>query len=241
MLLLSLDFESSGLDRQKDRITEVGAVLWSTTFNRAMETASYFVECEVPIPKEVSDITGITAPMLKKFGRPEVDAIEDVVYLMGLADAVIGQNVIQFDKHFLDNAGARLKIDIPKKLWIDTRTDLPPQVETKTLSYMAADHGFLNPFPHNAVADALTVLKIVALYDINEIVKRAQEPVLVVQAHQKFEDNAAAKKLKFGFKASLGKKWLKVIKESDLDGLVKSAPFNISIEKEITPQMVWYE
>ena len=241
MLLLSLDFETTGLDKQKDLITEVGAELWSTTFGRAMETASYFVDCELPISKEVSDITGITAPMLKKFGRSEVDAIEDVVYLANKADAVIGQNVIQFDKHFLDNAGKRLNIVIPEKLWIDTRTDLPPQVESKSLSYMAADHGFLNPFPHNAVADALTVLKIVALYDIDEIVKRAKEPVLVVRAHQKFDDNHLAKKLKFGFKANLGKAWLKVIKQSDLPQLTKDAAFDISVEKDITPQSVWYD
>ena len=106
---------------------------------------------------------------------------------------------------------------------------------------MAADHGFLNPFPHNAVADALTVLKIVALYDIDEIVKRAKEPVLVVRAHQKFDDNHLAKKLKFGFKANLGKAWLKVIKQSDLPQLTKDAAFDISVEKDITPQSVWYD
>ena len=241
MLLLSLDFETTGLDKQKDRITEVGAVLWSTSFHRAMETSSYFVDCGLSIPKEVTNQTGVTDAMIKKFGRSEQDAIEDVIYLANKADAFIGQNVVQFDKHFLDNAAARLGLKVPDKLWIDTRSDLPASVESKKLDYMAADHGFLNPFPHNAVADALTVLKIVALYDIDAMVKRAKEPTLVVRSHQKFEDNALAKKFKFGFKDKLGKAWLRVIKEGDLEQLGKDAPFDISVEKNITPQQVWYD
>ena len=119
-LLLSLDFETTGLNKESDRITEVGAVLWSTNFGRAMETTSFFVESSVPISKDVSAITGITDGMLKKFGIPEDEAILRVVELMNLSAAIIGQNVVQFDKHFLDNAGKRLKIVIPEKLWIDT-------------------------------------------------------------------------------------------------------------------------
>jgi DNA polymerase III subunit epsilon len=239
MILLSLDFETTGLDREKDRITEVGAVLWSTKANRAMETASFFVQSDVSVSKEVEALTGINNAMLKKFGRPESDAIDDVIYYAEQADAFIGQNVIQFDKHFLDNAAKRLNLKVPDILWIDTRTDLPLSVESKSLSYMACDHGFLNPFPHNAVGDALTVLKIASMYSIDDMVARAKEPNVVLSSLQKFEDNAAAKKLKFFWKPEF-KKWLRVVKASDVDVLAKSAPFGLSVEKGITPQQVWY-
>ena len=239
MLLNSLDFETTGLNRETDRITEVGTVLWSTKTTRAIETSSFPVKSGVSISKEVEAITGISNAMVKKFGVDEDWAIEEVIRFVEASEAVIGQNVVQFDKHFLYNAAKRLNLTVPERLWIDTRTDLPLSVETKSLSYMATDHGFLNPFPHNAVADALTVLKLVSMYNIDEMVARAKEPNVVLSSFQAFEENAAAKKLKFGWKPEL-KKWLRVVKSSDVDVLAKTAPFNVAVEKEISPEMVWY-
>ena len=244
MLVLSLDFETTGLDKVNDRITEVGMVLYSTKINRAIENSSYLVDAGLPVPARVTEITGISTGLIKKMGRPELDAIEDVAVLMDQADAIIGQNVIQFDKQFLDNAAKRLGITIPVKPWIDTRTDLPLSVETKSLIYMAADHGFLNPFPHNAIADGLTVLKLAALYDFDKMLARSKEPNVVLQSTQTFEQNEAAKKLKFGFKGNLGKRWFRVVKGGDVATLkaqAKEAGFDIvDVTKEITPEQVWY-
>ncbi|MGH7744616.1 MAG: 3'-5' exonuclease [Candidatus Dormibacteria bacterium] len=238
MILLSIDFETSGLNKESDRVTEVGAVLWSTTYSRAMETASYFVKTDIVIPKEVTDLTGINSAMLKKFGYEDRDAFDDLVSMAEQADAFIGQNVIQFDKIFFENWAKRYGQKIPEKLWIDIRTDLPG-VESKSLSYMAADAGFLNPFPHNAVADCLTVLRLVAKHNIDDVVARAKQPNIVIRAHQERSRNADAKKAKFLWKPEL-KAWLKVIKFGDLEEFAKTAPFDISVQKEITPEQVWY-
>lgn len=244
MLVLSLDFETTGLDKVNDRITEVGMVLYSTKINRAIENSSYLVDAGLPVPARVTEITGISTGLIKKMGRPEKDAIEDVAFLMEQADAIIGQNVIQFDKQFLDNAAKRLGITIPVKPWIDTRTDLPLSVETKSLIYMAADHGFLNPFPHNAIADGLTVLKLAALYDFDKMLARSKEPNVVLQSQQSFAQNELAKKLKFGFKPNLNKGWFRVAKASDVDGLRATAIASgfdiVDVTKEITPEQVWY-
>ena len=243
MLVVSLDFETTGLDKVNDRITEVGMVLYSTKINRAIENSSYLVDAGLPVPARVTEITGISTGLIKKMGRPEKDAIEDVAFLMEQADAIIGQNVIQFDKQFLDNAAKRLGVTIPVKPWLDTRTDLPLSVETKSLIYMAADHNFLNPFPHNAIADGLTVLKLAALYDFDKMLARSKEPNVVLQSMQTFEQNEVAKKLKFGFKANLGKGWYRVVKAGDVDTLLKQAQeagFNLSVEKDIMPEQIWY-
>lgn len=248
MILLSIDFETTGLDRVKDRITEVGAVLWTTTCNRPLEIASFFVKSDVVVPKEVTDLTGIHPAMIKRFGYDEKSSIENILTLAEYADAYIGQNVLSFDREFYLGAAQRNNLAVPDKLWIDTCSDLPG-VAKKTLTLMAAEAcdpvtgrhcGFINPFPHSALSDALTVLQLVSMFKIEDVVERAKQPVLVVQALHKFEDNHLAKKFKFEFKADLGKKWLKVIKESDLEQLAKEAPFNISIQTEITPQQVWY-
>lgn len=249
MILLSLDFETTGLDREADRITEVGCALWSTTFNRFLEVSSTFVDAGIPVPKRVTELTGINTAMIKKFGVEESWAIEEINRMASHADAFVGQNVLGFDKGFYENAAKRLNLPVVDKLWIDTCTDLPG-VEKKTLTLMAAEAkdpvsgrhcGFVNPFPHSALSDALTVLQLVSLHKIEDVVFRAKQPNVVVQSLQKFEDNNLAKELKFGFKDKLGKKWVRVVKQCDLDQLVKDAPFNVSILTDVTPQQVWYD
>lgn len=248
-VLLSIDFETTGLNRETDRITEVGLALWSTSFNRFLEVASFFVDAGIPIPKEVTDITGINTPMIKKFGVEESWAVEEIIRMASLADAFIGQNVIAFDKDFLLNAAKRTNQVVPDKLWIDTCSDLPG-VEKKTLTLMAAEAkdpvtgrhaGFINPFPHAALSDAMTVLQLVSMHKIEDVVARAKQPNLVVQSLQKFDDNHLAKKFKFGFKEKLGKKWVKVVKEGDLEQLTKDVPFDLSILKDVKPEQVWYD
>jgi DNA polymerase-3 subunit epsilon len=248
VILLSLDFETTGLNRQTDRITEVGAVLWTTARNRTLETQAFFVDAGLPVPQEVTDLTGIHPAMIKKFGVEEDYAVDEILRMALVADAYIGQNVKGFDREFLLNAAKRLNKTVPEKIWIDTCTDLPG-VEKQKLTLMAAEAkdpktgrhcGFVNPFPHSALSDAMTVLQLVSLFDIEAVMFRARQPEVVLQALHKFDDNHQAKKLGFVFKSDLGKRWLKVVKQSDVDELAKSAPFNVSIVTDVTPQQIWY-
>lgn len=250
MILLSVDFETTGLNRETDRITEVGYVLWSTGHMRMLQCESFFVKSDVPVPAEVTKKTGVTNGMLDKFGYSERDAIDSIIDVMEDAQAMIGQNIVQFDKPFLENAAKRLGKTLPVLPYIDTRTDLPPDVEPKTLTLMAAEAkdpktgrnvGFVNPFPHAALTDALTVLQLASLYDPDAMLARANEPNVVLQALHKFEDNHIAKQFGFGFKPNLGKRWLKVVKNSDLAILNKTCPINLTVLTDVTPQQVWYE
>ena len=51
------------------------------------------------------------------------------------------------------------------------------KIKTRSLPYLAADHGFLNPFPHRALFDVMTMIQIAGMYDINEILKYADSPI----------------------------------------------------------------
>lgn len=249
MILLSLDFETTGLDRDKDRITEVGYVLWSTGHMRMLQCESFFVKSDVPVPEEVTKKTGVTNKMLDRFGYTEIEAIDTIIEQMGNATAMIGQNIVQFDKPFLENAAKRAARDLPVLPWIDTRTDLPATVETKTLTNMAAELkdpktgrniGFVNPFPHAALTDALTVLQIASAFDPEVMLARSKEPNVILQSHQPMNQNHIAKEYKFGWKPNLGKRWLKVVKNSDLD-FYKTCPIELTIVTDLTPQQVWYD
>ena len=130
---------------------------------------------------------------------------------------------------------------IPEKLYIDTRTDLPG-VESKTLSYLAADHGFLNMFPHSALADVQTCIKIVSMYDIDQVVARAKEPTVILKAHVGFENNSLAKKRKFGwYNDNAGTKfWWKAVKQSDVQAETAHNEFDVSFMDGIPLEKLWY-
>ena len=227
MLLLSYDVESTGLDVIKDEVIEVGAVLWSTGQRKALESVGFLVQAEKPISEEITGITGITQAAVDAFGYESGDALGSVIDLMSQADVVIGHNVKRFDERITRSWASRLQTELPDKLWADTMTDIPG-VKGEQLVTMAAKHGFVNLFPHSALADCQTVVKLVSGYDIDKIIERAKSPTVVVQSHQGRHENDLVKKLQFRWNPDR-KIWWKAVKEMDIEQLKKDASFALSI------------
>ena len=240
MIILAFDLETTGLDPVADRPIEVGAIVYSTGKKRCLESAGFLVKTDVPIPEKITGITGIDQAAVNHFGFSSPDALEHLLELADLADAFIGQNIIRFDKRFLENWCKRENRTMPNKLWIDTYTDLPG-VEAKHLGYMAADAGFLNPFPHQALSDCQTVIKLFAMHDINTVIERAQSPTIVLLAHQAKNDNELAKARKFRWNSEY-KIWWKTVKELDKATEMTGAPFNITVAPpEILIEKLWHD
>ena len=65
MILLGLDFETTGLNFDTDRITEIGAVLWDTKEGKPIALHNHLVKHDdaPPITEEVEQLTGITQAM----------------------------------------------------------------------------------------------------------------------------------------------------------------------------------
>lgn len=246
MIILSFDLETTGLDAVKDRPIEVGAILYSTGQRKCIESAGYLVKSDVPVSEEITKITGITQAAVDKFGFPSAEALDNLNAMAEVADAFIGQNCIRFDKRFYDNWCNREQKSTVNKLWIDTRTDLPG-VEGKHLGYMAADAGFLNMFPHAALSDSQTVIKLLEHYSIkngpsylDSVVARAQSPTIVILAHQSRADNDLAKRMKFRWNPDR-KIWWLTAKQMDLSDIVSKAKFDVSVAPpEILVEDLWY-
>lgn len=238
MILLSYDVESTGLDKQKDRIVEMGLVLYSTGQRKILESTGFLVQSDgVAITPEITEITGITQAAVDKFGYEQPDAFDTLLHFAGQADAVIGHNIVRFDMPMTYNTGDRLKKLFPPKLLIDTMTDIPG-VKGEQLITMAAKHGWVNPNQHSAEDDAKDVLKLSSFYDIDKIVERAKSPMVILQSHQGRNNNADAKKFKFRWSPPL-KTWWKLVKEMDVAELIKEAPFDISrLDKSVTLEML---
>jgi DNA polymerase III alpha subunit (gram-positive type) len=229
MLIAAFDFETTGLDLNQDRITEVGVLLYTTTLKRVVMAESFLVDNEVPISKIITDLTKINKPMVDKFGLTSPDALARLQNYFDMAEVVAGANIVDFDLPLYRNWCIREKAEIIEKLVIDIKTDLP-NTDAKHLGYMAADDGFLNPFPHAALPDAWTVLRLIEnkieKCGLDAILERARSPRVCLQAMVTFDTNRLAKERKYSW-SSERKVWYKIFKEIDVDQEVKDCAFDV--------------
>lgn len=239
MIILAYDTETTGLDVTKDRVIEVGMILYTTTRRRVLEATSFLVKSDKALDDEITNVTGITQSMLDRFGYDSDTAFDTVTEWFNQAEALVTQNGPRFDRRITESWGKQHNKTLQEKLWIDTYSDIPG-VEGKKLEYMAADEGFLPMDKHSALADAQTALRIFSNHvgDINGIVERAKSPTLVIQSHQDRSNNADAKKLKFRWNPD-AKIWWKAVKEMDLEGFAKTCPFDVSVNDQYSLDELW--
>jgi DNA polymerase III subunit epsilon len=206
MLILGLDFETTGLDIPNIGVTEIGMVLWETSLNAPVRMIGMLVDPGSYAKWEpgVEKINNLTPAIVSKYGEADERALKYVLSWYGSADIACAHNGNNFDKPLLEKWASRYGLDAQKeKLWIDTRADIerPPR-DSHRLGYMAADHGFLNPFPHRAMFDVMTMFTILMApdvakappkYDLNQIQEIAKSPLRIVKAIVSFDQKELAK------------------------------------------------
>lgn len=229
MRLLGLDLETTGFLTDKDRITELGIVLWDAPNKTPLYMRGDFLHA-ADYPKqsdEVIRVTGITDAMLLEFGKPPREillALESFVAAHRV-DFLVGHNSENFDRPLLMDELTRHEVEAPvlRALpWIDSRTDLPfaSEPDSRKLKHLAGDHGFLNPFAHRAVFDVLTMLKVLGHYDLQAILEYQKIPFITVRALVTFDEKQLAKDQRFSWEKlgerSYPKMWVKRIKADKL-------------------------
>lgn len=227
MILLGLDLETTGLDTNTVEITEIGAVLydWHGHFPLAIFN-TLIIGPEVP--KEVTALNGVTTEILQRWGVPLKQAMESLATLMLQCDYVVGHNIKGYDRPILIREAKTCGVMLPEKDYLDTRMDVdyPKKFVSRKLTHLAAEHGFVSPFPHRAVFDVMTTFQILLNYDITQVIAWALSPDITIRAIVSFEENQLAKNR--GYHWDKDKKiWFRVIKEFQLDEERKAAPFEI--------------
>ncbi len=218
-----------------DRPIEYGGVLYSTKQHRMLDAQGMLVKTDLPISREITEVTGITKPMLDRFGYEQSEVLPVMIQMIESADAVIGYNCRRFDQHIFNEWCRRESVATPKKLWIDLFYDMPWRVPTGKLSHVAADHGILNLFPHSALADCQTVLAVASKYDEELLVQRAQSPTVILRSDTSRSNNDLVKKMKFRWNPTF-KIWWKPVKEQDVVEIIQSCPFSVVVEKNWTQE-----
>lgn len=238
MRLLGLDFETTGLAIGKIGITEVGLVLWDTDMRAPVKLAGFMVD---PGPDAIWEpgtekINGITPAFCSKYGIEDEKAARQTLYWYQNCDAAVAHNGLGFDRPMLKWWADKYGLDWqPNKLWIDTKADLEiPSQNSSKLVYMAADHQFLNPFPHRAVFDVMTMMKILDHYDLDKVLEVSKSASLLIKAIVDFENKEKAKTRGFHPLYEEGKfiMWKRIVKECNLDkerAACKETGFDIEV------------
>lgn len=229
MLLLGIDFETTGLDPKVHAICEVGAQLWDTDYHRAVLSMGYFVQVpeNASFEEEALKTTGISPGLIAKYGKESAKGLRQLLFMYEQADAIVAHNGTTCDRPFLlawiDACGFNFNED---KLWIDSLTDIEyPQKWNRQLTCLAAYHGFLNPFPHQALADVMTMLTILDKYPIEEVIAYSKIPTIGVRLNLPFESKQWAKDHAYFtyYKNNKFQFWMKKIKENKFEVEEKEA------------------
>ncbi len=221
-------------------------VVWDTEQHTPIKLFGSLVDPGSDVIWEPSAMTvnNLNPEICSKFGMSDEKACKYVMSWYGSCDVACAHNGNVFDRLILIKWAEQYGLDPQKdKIWIDTKADLTiKQGNATRLTYMAADNGFLNPFPHRAMFDVMTMFKILDKYDINEVLEMSKSPTLRVRSLQPFEQNNLARNRGFhpeydvlpdGGRGKF-KYWSMSIKECKLDAervACRSMGFEIEVIK----------
>ena len=174
-----VDLETTGLSPEKDAIIEIGILEFCLEEGSKPAITSMYScteEPDAPITKEIEKITGLSHQVLK---GTKIDW-ELVRRMLSKASILIAHNA-QFDAGFLRR---RPELKGSNFHWgcsvehVDWRAH---GYKSRSLNYLAADHGFVNPFAHRALFDCATTFRVVAPH-IDELIERSYERRFTIYA-----------------------------------------------------------
>ncbi|HEX2938161.1 MAG TPA: PolC-type DNA polymerase III [Ruminiclostridium sp.] len=146
---ISFDLETTGLSRENDRITEIGAV--RIRGGEIVEEFDTFVNPERHIPENITELTGIDDDMVKD-APSDSEALAKFIEFCG--DAPLVAHNAQFDAGFVHAALKRnnMKFDFTYIDSIPICRALYPELKSYKLN-LVAKHLKLPPFNHHRACD----------------------------------------------------------------------------------------
>jgi DNA polymerase-3 subunit epsilon len=158
--------------------------------------------------------------MLRNYGKAPSKVLVDFAELYNRAEYIVAHNGNEFDRpamgRFIERYGMG---DLFKpKHWIDTMIDLPYDelINTRKLQDLTGRHGFLNPFPHRAFTDVMSMLRVMSEYDFEQVVEISHSLELTFQANVDYHNKDVAKAAKFRWDSG-ARKWFFKMKKYFLD------------------------
>ncbi|MFW7380942.1 MAG: 3'-5' exonuclease [Oligoflexus sp.] len=179
---LIVDLETTGIDPQKDEIIEIGLIEFGVEEGRKPSITNMYsalAQASKPLSVEVQKITGLDDRILS---GQSIDW-QLVSQYFDRASLYIAHNA-NFDRAFLEKV---FSPDSWSGQWACSMRHVDWEAHgfrTRSLNYLAADHGFVNSFAHRALFDCATTFRLIEPY-FDELVKRCmmkEMRLLAVQA-----------------------------------------------------------
>lgn len=242
--VLGIDFETTFINENgisACRILEFGAVLWDVERKRAIESRAGLVKPDVYAHDPRSEsLCGITEDMILNASYSTLGALEEIAILADQADYFVAHNGLGFDKIVMEEESKRVNYFSMKQLpWIDTQCDLPfpKEIETRKLSYLSTEYGFLNPFPHQAISDVSAMLTLFSKFEFETVKKYAHAKTFILKSIMPppwkggpSNGNELHKAHGFKFQGDV-KEWHKKVKDFDLESEKSVIPFKFTVHE----------
>lgn len=190
MLWCFFDTETTGDDPKKHDILELAYAFYDTDERRIVSANSVLFRPLVQLPLEdevpFEWLHKISHRVAETYGRSPAEWCRDNENLFRGCDFAVAHNGHAFDRPMVEGWSARAgtRIEIPSL--IDTRTDFNPEVyghlKCRAQAHMLAERGIANPFPHNAMADVLGLVRLSQFCDYELTAKIAQSPKIKIIA-----------------------------------------------------------
>ena len=223
-IVILVDVETTGLNPETDKIIELGAVAYDPEKKKILGTFSHLCNPgkDYKISQEIEEITGISQFEIETIGVSEDRLLSNFEEWF---DIWAGDEINQiffaahnapFDKGFLLALKNASTFGFNDYRWIDTREDLPfpKSVTSRKLIHLVPEIcGFVNPFSHRALFDAISTAKLLGAFDWEIVKTRINQEKWRVTALVTYHEREAAKEAGFRW---TGKAWEKDLYECDL-------------------------
>lgn len=225
MIIAGIDLETGGAANcrpQHNFITEIGIALYDTSIGTTpVKIFNSLVKNEERIDQEMSEYTGITDLHCDMYGVEQSRVAQAAYGMLSQADMIVAHNGLKFDYPILmwwfDKWLSVSSFGVGK-IMCDTMVDVPwhKNAKQKNLTYLAGFHEMYNPFPHRALTDVLTMMKLFWMYPLDKIIASAMTDFICVQALTSFDNKDLAKKRGFYWDSET-KRWLKLMREAQFN------------------------
>jgi len=176
--IAAIDVETTGLDDKRDRVIEVGIV--EMCDGEVTDRYGKLINPGVPIPRAVSDLTGIRQEDLE--GAPRFEQVASQIRDRLTGRCVVAYN-LSFDRSFVTTELERCGLDWPEGPSLDPLVfarALLPWLKRKTLAYVASELGVDLREAHRAKADAEAAGRV--LYAFGDRLPDDLDELLTLQA-----------------------------------------------------------
>lgn len=157
---LIVDVETTGINPESDKIIEIGVLEFAVDQDFNCNIVSMYSGLEDPqqsLKPEIVKLTHLTDEVLR--GKQiQWDAVRQY---FDRASIVVAHNCA-FDRAFLTSHPGLGDVDVHWACSIKHVDWEKKGFRSRALNYLAADHGFVNPFAHRALFDCASTFRLVA-------------------------------------------------------------------------------